>query len=74
MIKELHELTLTELLALYGRTVWALADCDERDEPYRYLVNEQRRIEAEARRRDQATWPPAAKAVKREANGDVIFA
>lgn len=76
--KPLERLTVSELLDLYGRTVQALAEYANTSPfdgaQYRQLRIDRAAIESEARRRDQATWMPAAKEVKREENGDVIFA
>lgn len=76
--KPLDCLTIAELLDAYGRTCFALADYDSRelqqDPAYQRTVLTKRLIESEARRRDQATWMPAAKEVKREPDGEILFA
>jgi len=72
----LDKLTLTQLLETYGRIVWAISlhAGQRHDADLRNLEAQKALLEAEARRRDQATWMPAAKEVKREENGDIVFA
>lgn len=74
MIQTLDKLTLSQLFDLYGRVVWSQANCDPGQRRYREIEAERKLIEAEARRRDQATWIPATKEVKREVDGDIVFA